>query len=561
MQLIIRLLRFTTPYRWWAMAGLLLYVLVIFANIALMAVSGWFIAAMAVAGAAGVSLNYYTPAAIIRAMAILRTGGRYAERLATHEVTFRLVSELRSWCFAKLEPLAPAKLQGMHSGRLFSALREDTECLEKAYIRVFLPIIGAVIGGAILLVVFGIYDLRFALAIAGLFFVSAILVPFLSRHLAQKHSRAVITEKSAMTEHGIDYLQGMAELQLYGAQERYGEQIKASSQALARAQEKAHAIDQFSEVMVQGCARLAMWVILLLSIPLLQAETLAGADVSMLAFLALASFEIVAPIPAALRLWEEVKISAARLFGLTDQAELLQQRTPKGQEGLAHPDIGFEEVTLHYPNRVEPSLRAVSLQIPYGQHIAITGVTGSGKSSLISVLARLWPASSGQIYLGGTPLPQVDERILRQQIAVAEQQTYLFADTIVGNLRLAKPDASEKEIQHACKIAQIHDFIISQPAGYQTYVGEYGMRLSGGQKRRIGIAQAILKNAPVLVLDEPGEGLDKNTEQALLKATMRHQKGRSLILITHKQACLDQIERVIKIDHGQVAEDHLHENN
>ena len=188
-------------------------------------------------------------------------------------------------------------------------------------------------------------------------------------------------------------------------------------------------------------------------------------------------------------------------------------------------------------------------------------MTGSGKSSLISLLARLWPASSGQVYLGGTPLPQVDEQILRQQIAVAEQQTYLFADTIVGNLRLAKPDASEKEIQHACKIAQIHDFIISQPAGYQTYVGEYGMRLSGGQKRRIGIAQAILKNAPVLVLDEPGEGLDKNTEQALLKATMRHQKGRSLILITHKQACLDQIERVIRIDHGQVAEDHLHENN
>lgn len=552
MQLIWRLVCFAKPYRWWAMGGLLLTVMVMLANIALMGLSGWFITAMAMAGAANISMNYFTPAAIIRALAILRTGGRYGERLVTHEATLRVMTHLRRWCFEKLEPLAPSTLHGLHSAQLFTALREDTECIEKAYLRVFLPIIAGSIAAMLLVAFFYFHAPIFAALMLVLLLLAGFAVPLAVARWRRSCSQEVIIKKSQLTEKSIDYLQGMQELQLYNAETHYVEQIERCSLQLSAAKTKTHGRDSFTEVMVQATSRFALWVIVLLAIPMLQAEMLVPDNLTMLTLLALASFESIAPIPAALRLWEEVKVSAQRLFELTDR----ETTTPPAYGSMLsnQPDIMLDHVTLLYPERSQTALSDITLTIPYGEHIAITGATGSGKSSIASLISGLWQPQRGSIALGRVALHQLPESQLHSSISLAEQTPYLFADTIVENLRLAKPDASQEELEKACRIAQIHDFIAEQPSGYETHVGEHGVALSGGQKRRLGIARALLRDAPILILDEPSEGLDPETETTLLDAIMEHQQGRTLILITHREAGLNHVSRVIQIDQGKLIE-------
>lgn len=550
-EVVRRLLVLIRPWWGWMLLGALLSLITIVANISLMALSGWFIATMAIAGVTGASVNYFTPSAGIRAFAIARTASRYGERLVTHEATFRLLATLRTWFYEHLEPLAPAVLQNYRSGDLLSRIRADIDALENFYLRILAPLLVAAISGLAILLFLAQYSVILVLIELALLIIAGVAIPLLVNQLAHQAASRKVETTSALRSAVIDSTQGMSELLIYGASTQQAAKVEALSEQLLSDQQHLAKLNGSTQSAVGFCANISMWLMLIVAIPMVTIGSLMPAHLPMLALFALASFEAILPLPLAFQTLPGTLAAARRLFDIVDSKPAVQEPASP----MAIPecfDIAINEVTLRYPNSQSNALEGVSLSIPQGSHLAIVGPSGSGKSTLIHALMRFWPVADGTIQFGGVSIEQLTGDNLRSQFAVAAQQSTLFNSTIRRNLLLAKRDATEDEIRQACKLAQIHDFIETLPEGYETWIGEAGHKLSGGQMRRLGIARALLKSAPVLILDEPGEGLDSVTEQAMLKAITESAKDRTLILITHHSVGLDEMHQIIHLEQGHI---------
>ena len=546
----LRLWRLFRPYRNWMLLGTLASVLTLLANVTLMAAAGWFLATMAAAGAAGITINYFAPAAVVRGSAMLRSVGRYAERLVNHEATFRLIASLRVWFYRHLEPLAPARLQQYHSGDLLSRIRADIDALDNLYVRVLVPVAVASLSALLFGLFLAYYDPR--LALSGLIFLAlaGIALPLWSKSRGTAPGQRIAQDEGTLRAAVVDGIQGMAELTIYGATERQAQRIDALSRRQIADQARLASDQGLTQAGVGLLAGLSLWVLLWLAIPQVQVGAIAGPDLAMLALFTIASFEAVAPLPHAFQLLGRSMAAARRLFAIVDTQPAVTD--PPGPS----PDptdfgIAFESVSFRYPDAAQPALVDISLRIPPGGRAAVIGATGSGKSTLFNLLLRFWATDSGTIRLGGHDIAEFSGDDLRRYIAVVSQHTHLFDASIRENLLLADPDATQEALEDACRVAQIHDFIQGLPEGYDTWVGETGVRLSGGQGRRIAVARALLKQSPILLLDEPTEGLDAATERDLMQALDQLMVGRTVLLITHRPAGLDWVEQVLVLDHGR----------
>lgn len=538
------------PYRLWMLLGTLLAILTLLANVMLMAVSGWFLATMAIAGAAGISMNYYVPAVLIRGSAIVRTAGRYGERLINHEATFRLIASLRVWFYSHLEPLAPARLQAYHSGDLLSRIRADIDALDNLYVRVLVPVVVAAV--SILLFTVFLFLHAPALALAGLIFLllAGAVLPIWSECRGRAPGQRIAEDEAILRSAVIDGVQGMAELTVYGVTERQAQRIDDLSHRLIADQARLSSDHGLTQAAVFLCAGLSLWVLLWLAVPMVREGQILPPNLAMLALFTLASFEAVAPLPQAFQLLGRTLAAARRLFAIVDTEPAVVEPTGPSPQPT-HFDIAFKQVTFSYPDAARPAITDINLHVPAGTRAAVIGATGSGKSTLFNLLLKFWAADAGQIQIGGADIAEFRGDDLRHHIAVVSQHTHLFDATIRENLLLADPDASQDAIEDACRVAQIHDFIAELPEGYDTWVGETGVRLSGGQGRRIAIARALLKDAPILLLDEPTEGLDATTERDLMQALNRLMVGRTVLLITHRPAGLDWVDQVLVLDDGR----------
>ena len=542
-----RLLLLFRPYWGWMAVGILLAVITLVANVGLLALAGWFITMMGIAGAAGIlSVNYFTPAAVIRGFAIIRTAGRYGERVVTHEATFRLLSGLRSWLYEHLEPLAPTVLQNYHSGDLLSRIRSDIDHLQNFYLRIVSPVIVAIIAIILYSLFLSRYDTRLLLAELTLLVVAGIFIPLIVNRLAKKSGERMIETKAELRTTVVDSMQGMGELLIYGAAARQAEKISQLSEKLLEDQQRQAALTGFSQGAIGLFANLAMWAMLIITIPLVSTQQLPAEVMPMLALFALASFEAVAPLPQAFQLLPETLASAKRVFEIVDTKPLIIEPSQPSPQAK-HYDIEFENVSFRYPDTDIDAIHSLSFKLAEGKKLAIVGPSGAGKTSVSNLLLRFWPINEGKISLGGHSLDQYHSDDCRQYFSVLTQYTILFNSTIKRNLLLANPDASDADIEQVCRVAQIHEFILSQPDGYDTWVGEAGLKLSGGQSKRIAIARALLKNAPILILDEPGEGLDTVTEKKMLDAIISYKPKTSILLITHKKSGLDGMHEIITL--------------
>ena len=547
-----RLLAVLHPERSWMLGGAALAVLAALAAIGLMAVSGWFIAAMAVAGASAAAINYYTPAAAIRLCAILRSGGRYGERLVTHEATLRSLSRLRVWLFRRLIPLAPARLAALRSGELFARLRADVDALEHFYLAVLVP--GAValasVATAIVLCLIVLPAAGLAVLIGAL--LAGLLVPAWLQRRAAPDAATAVREGGALRGLLLDALRGHPELLAWGRVSAHGARIEQLARQLDARRARLEVLEATGGALVGLCAQLTLLAVLGIALGAAHRHTLSPPLLVMLALLALALFEVIGPLSEALARWSATLTSCARVFTLADTPAPFVEPEVSASVPL-RPAVVFEDVSLRYDEAAPWALTQVNLTLAPGARVAVVGASGAGKSSLVAALLKLYPLQHGRILFGGRPLESLHGDELRRHIAVIAQHSVLFNQSLLENLLLAAPQATAAQIERAVSLAQLDGFVASLPDGYDTQLGEAGALVSGGEARRIAIARALLQDAPVLVLDEPTEGLDAVTARDLYTALDAAANGRTLLLITHRLSGLARlVDEVVVMEAGAV---------
>ncbi|MCF7977648.1 MAG: thiol reductant ABC exporter subunit CydC, partial [Chromatiaceae bacterium] len=296
---LIRLWQLFQPYRGWMLGGFAVALITLLANVALMAISGWFITAMAVAGAAGVAMNYFAPAALIRASAIGRTAGRYFERLITHEATLRQLAGLRVWFYRHLEPLAPARLMEYHSADLLTRIRADIDALDNLYVRVLVPVLVAITAGLAFFLFTAMFDLGLAQLLLVMLLIAGVALPWAGHRLGKRPGRRIVEIQAELRQAGIDGTQGLSELLIYGAADSHARHLDALSRALVAEQERMSQLTGIAQAATGLTANLTLWGMLWLGIPLVHDGSLAPPQLAMLALFSLATFEAVAPLPMA----------------------------------------------------------------------------------------------------------------------------------------------------------------------------------------------------------------------------------------------------------------------
>ena len=544
MRAIVRILSVAAGQWRWMAGGILLGVLVIAANAALMALSGWFIVSMALSGVTGVSFNYFFPAAAIRALAIFRTLGRYAERLITHEAGLRMLADVRVWLFRRLEPLAPAALERFTGGDVAGRLRADVDALENLYLRILAPMITGILTMCAAIVFVASLSVPAALALACALLTAGIALPLVTGRLARQPGRQATRLGGELRSMVTEGLQGAEELYLLGAAERQAEEVDRLSADLVAVQEKLARISAMSLSGTVICAGLGAAAVLLAGTAAVGAGTLAPPSLAMLLLLSAATFEATGPMAGAFQVLPGTTASFDRLLTLADA----QPPVPDPSLPVALPQttaIAVEGLSFGY-REDQPVFRSFDFHAAQGERVALVGPSGCGKSTLVEILLR-FRDYRGSIRVGGVEIRDLAADELRSLMSCLPQRPHLFNTTIGANILVGNPAADAAELQKAVEDAGLADWISSLPAGLETPVGEAGREVSGGEGRRIALARALLKDAPILVLDEPTEGMDPETERQVVEKLARRTAGKTVLVITHRPACLALADRVVKL--------------
>ena len=457
-------------------------------------------------------------------------------------------TRLRVWFYSGIEPLAPARLIDHRSGDLLTRIVADVETLENFYIRVVVPPLAAALVTALACLILGSFDILLGLTLLVFLIVTGVGLPLASQLLSRQPAAELVATRAELNAGLVDDIQGLGDLMAYGREGDYQARLLALTAELNRLQERMAMIRGLGNGLSALLTSLAGLTILGLAIPLVTGGRIAGVYLALLPLTAIASFEAVQPLAQAMQYLEASRAAARRLFDLIDAPP------PVVEPSVACAPAGAYSI-LKCRICVSPTramshcvLDGISLSVPAGSAVALVGPSGSGKTTLANLLARFWEYAEGHIRLGGRELREYRAEDLRGAMSVVSQHTHLFNTTIRDNLSLAKADATDEEIIAACRQAQIHDFVAGLPQGYDTLVGENGLRLSGGERQRLAIARAILKDAPILILDEATAHLDPATEQQVWQALGKFMQGRTTVIISHQPAGLAYAGTVLKLE-------------
>ncbi len=491
----------------------------------------------------------------VRFFGISRGLFRYLERNISHDINFRLLARLRVWFYRALEPLAPARLMQYRSGDLLSRIVADVDTLENLYVRVLAPPLVAALVGGLMWVFMGslapslAITLLIALALAGLG------LPLFARQLGRRTGEEMVQVRAELNVAMVDTVQGMADLLAFGQGTRYQEHITALGRQLARLQARMARIAGLHGALGGLLMNLGVLAALVVAIPLIRSAELDGVILAVLILGVMSSFEAVLPLPAALQYLDNSLEAGRRLFEVVDTEPVVPDPpTPASLPAPPHGSLDVRELTFRYAPNEPPALNKVSFTLPPGGRIAIVGPSGAGKSTLVHLLLRFWDYKDGNVTLGDTEIREYCQDDVRSLISVVSQHTHLFSCTVRENLLLARPEASMEEIVTATQQAQIHDFIHSLPQGYDTWIGDKGLRLSAGERQRLAVARAILKNAPLLILDEPTANLDTITEREVMRELLGVMEKRSTLVITHRLVGLTTMDEILVLRGGRIIE-------
>lgn len=491
--------------------------------------------------------------ASVEVLAFLRGPLRYGERLVGHDVAFRSLSRWRVWLYDRLEPLAPAGLSGWRSGELLSRLTGDVDTLQDLYLRCLLPV--AVTSATAVLAV--------ALVAAVLPVAGAVLAGSLAVALVASPVLAVLTGtargreaalRGALAAEVVDLLQSAPELVAYGQEHAALARAEALDRELERLARRRARAGGAAAAVVVACTGAAVTGVLAAGVAAVRAHAMGDVMLGVLPLAAVGAFETVPAVALAALRGSDVVAAGRRLLALAAAPAPVRDPRHPGPAPEGCPSVALDRARLRYGDELPWALDGLDLSIAPRERVGLVGASGAGKSSVLHALVRFWPLQGGKATLGGVPIDRLRQRDVRRAIALVDQDAYVFAGTIRHNVMLGRPDACDDDLTRALDLAHLSEWVATLPDGLDTQVGEGGAQVSGGQRRRIAIARALLSGGPVLALDEPTAGLDKATGERLVAdvAEAAEAEGRSLLVVTHREDELAALDRVVVVESGRV---------
>lgn len=505
--------------------------------------------------AAAQLLNIDTPFTLtilfvsVCAAALLRGVLRYAEQACNHYIAFKLLALIRDKVFRALRKLCPAKLEGKDKGDLISVITSDIELLEVFYAHTISPVVIALLFSSWLSLFVGNFHVVLGEIALAAYVTVGVIIPIVVSKLSGDDGMKFRTKSGQLSGFVLDSLGGLPEIQQYGRGAERLKMMNEQTDALAAEEERMKRTAGRNTAVTNTVILLFDFIMLFTSAFLYQKGQVDFPGVLIPVIALMSSF---GPVVALANLGSTLQNTFAagnRVLDILDETPVTEEI--RGQEEIGFSGASVEQVTFSYGN--EMILDNISVEIPQGSVVGIVGKSGSGKSTLLKLLMRFWNVQKGNVKISGTDVGKINTENLRDMESFVTQETHLFHDSIRNNLRIAKLDATDEQIQEACRKASVHDFIMSLPQGYDTPVGELGDTLSGGERQRLGLARAFLHDAPFMLLDEPTSNLDSLNEAVILKSLHEERDEKTVVLVSHRQSTMRIADVIYRVGHGRMS--------
>ncbi len=543
-----RMLAEARPLRRRLALSILLGACSIAAGIGLMATAGYLISKSALEPpilSLGVAIG------LVQLFGVSRAAFRYLERLVAHDAAFRFLGRLRVAFFERLEPLVPGGLGSARTGDLLSRFVSDVETMQFLFLRALAPPLVALLACASAVAAAAIVLPVVAAVLGAGLAAAALVAATATRRATRASARHEAPLRAELTSEIVEALAAGPELVAFGRVDWELERIDEVDRGLGRLAGRHGRIAAMGDALVLLASGLTLAAVLAVAISAVAGGRLGGVWLGMLALLALSSFEAVRPLPIAAQQAGAVASAAERLAELTDRpAPVSEPISP-----LPIPATGvirLEDARLRYAPHLPWVLDGASLELEPGRRVALVGESGAGKTTIANVLVRFLELDEGRATLDGHDLGEYASDEVRGLVALADQDAHLFSTTIRENIRFARSGASDDAIAAALRRAGVWGWVSSLPSGLDTYVGETGDQVSGGQRRRIALARAFLSGAPLLILDEPTAHLDRATAEGILDDLFSGADDTGLLVITHDPLMLGRFDEVLRLENGRI---------
>ena len=479
--------------------------------------------------------------------ALVRAGLRYGEQSCNHFIAFKLLALIRDKVFLALRKLCPAKLEGRDKGDLISVITSDIELLEVFYAHTISPAAIAFLFTIIMCLFIGsFHPLAGVLALIA-YLTVGIAIPFVVSRASGDLGMRFRKGAGELSAFVLDSLRGLSETQQYGQGAVRLQQMNEKTENLSRDEAQMKRIAGRNTAITNSVILLFDLAMLFLCTMLYQKGSVDFSGVLIPTVALMSSFGPCVALAALGSTLQNTFAAGNRVLDILDEKPLVEEIVGKEPVKMTKgPAAKAYHVTFRYDT--ETILSDVSVEFPKKQIVGIVGKSGSGKSTLLKLFMRFWVPNEGMLSIANRSLEEINTSDLRQMESFVTQETYLFHDSIKNNLRIAKLNATDQEIEDACKKASVHDFIMTLPNGYDTPVGELGDTLSGGERQRIGLARAFLHDAPFLLLDEPTSNLDSLNEAVILKSLYEQKKDKTIVLVSHRQSTMNIADTVYAMD-------------
>lgn len=485
----------------------------------------------------------------VAVFAVLRGILRYAEQSCNHFIAFKLLALIRDEVFQSLRKLTPAKLEGKDKGNLITVITSDIELLEVFYAHTISPTAIAVLYTILLCLFIGQFHVILGILALLAYLAVGVLIPLAVSKAGGDDGMRFRTKSGELGSFVLDSLRGLSETLQYGQGQERMRQMNHRTDELSKEEERMKRTTGRNMAITGMTILISDLLMLFVSSMLYQRGTL-GFDGVLISTVALMSS--FGPVTALANLGSTLQNTFAagnRVLDILEEEPMVKEIN--GQKEIAFHGAKAEHVTFSYGQ--ETILKDVSADIKENSVVGIIGKSGSGKSMLLKLLMRFWDVHEGSVSISGTGVNQINTSNLRDMESFVTQETCLFHDSVAANLRIAKLDATQEELEAACKKASIHEFIKKLPQGYETQVGELGDTLSGGERQRLGLARAFLHDAPFMLLDEPTSNLDSLNEAVILKSLEEERNGKTVVLVSHRESTMQIADVVYSVERGRMS--------